>query len=99
MQVMENEDELTLLPRQIQHVNEELLLETLRLVYNQIDENRVQMKRLDEEISELRQELSQKILEKQSCETYNQGIFGNLKEIVGKEAVVLYDDTHPLKEK
>ena len=99
MQVMENEDELTLLPRQIQHVNEELLLETLRLVYNQIDENRIQMKRLEDEIAELRQELSQKILEKQSCETYNQGIFGNLKEIVGKEAVILYDDTHPLKEK
>ena len=99
MQVMENEDELTLLPRQIQHVNEELLLETLRLVYNQIDNNRLRIKRLDDEIAELRQELSQKLLEKQNCETYNQGIFGNLKEIAGKEAVVLYDDTHPLKEK
>ena len=98
-QVMENEDELEFLPKRIQHVNEELLLETLKVVYYQIDSNRQRSRELEEEIGQLRLTLSHKLLEKQNCEEYNQGIFGQLKLIMGREAFSLYDDTHPLKEK
>ena len=92
--VVQNEDALQILPDEIKRVNEELLLETMKCVYEQVHINKQKIAELDEGIDRIRTELSKKLLEKQGREEYNHDVFGNLKEIVGMRAIEMYEESH-----
>ncbi len=96
-QVLLNEEALGELPDQIKRVNEQLLLETFRVIYGQVEINRERIGILDDRIELLRQELAMKLLEKQEREEYNHNIFNNIKDMIGMEALELYDETHKKK--
>lgn len=93
MRVVQNEDVLGLLPEQIKRVNEELLLETLKTVYQQVEVNRERIGQLDDSIERIRAELSARLLEKQNRENYNHEVFNSLKEIVGMKPVEIYEES------
>ena len=93
MRVVQNEDVLGLLPEQIKRVNEELLLETLKTVYQQVEVNRERIGHLDDSIERIRAELSARLLEKQNRENYNHEVFNSLKEIVGMKPVEIYEES------
>lgn len=95
--VMRNEDALGLLPEQIKRVNEELLLETLRFVYQQVDVNRERIQQLNHSIEQIRRELSVRLLEMQNREEYNHEVFNSLHDIVGMTAIDIYEETHKKK--
>ena len=92
--VVQNEDALQILPDEIKRVNEGLLLETMKCVYEQVHINKQKIAELDEGIDRIRTELSKKLLEKQGREEYNHDVFGNLKEIVGMRAIEMYEESH-----
>lgn len=93
MRVVQNEDVLGLLPEQIKRVNEELLLETLKTVYQQVEVNRERIGQLDDSIERIRAQLSARLLEKQNRENYNHEVFNSLKEIVGMKPVEIYEES------
>lgn len=92
-QMVENEDALKVLPEQIKQVNAMLLLATFRQVYVQVDANKKRLDALNFDIATIRDRLSKMLLEKQDREDYNNEVFGNLHDLVGKEAVTLFESS------
>ncbi len=92
--VIDNEDRLNVIPDQIKRVNEQLLMETFRQVYYEISINKQEIDELDAKIDNLRVELNNRIMEKDSKEEYNHGVFDTLKNIVGMSSINVYEETH-----
>lgn len=90
-QMVQNQDALSVLPEQIKQINALLLLATFRQVYVQVDANKKRLDTLNFDIASLRDQLSKMLLEKQDREDYNNEVFGNLKDLVGKEAVDIFE--------
>ncbi len=91
---VENEDMLKSIPDQIKRVNEQLLLESFRQVYYEIAVNKNDIDDLERQIDNLRVELNNRIMEKDSKDEYNHGVFDTMKEIVGMTAINIYEETH-----
>lgn len=87
----EADKELLQLPYEIQRVNEELMAESLRVCYGRLDENAGQMKELREEIKEIQQKLTEKILEQQDKELKNEKIYSYMNSLVGPEVLNILD--------
>ena len=66
-----NEEELVDLPRSIYLKNQELMLATMELCYEEMHSNTKEIEEISEWISEIRKELKEKILRKQDSERKN----------------------------
>ncbi len=83
-----------LLPRQIQEANEELLIECMRECYDELMHNTAQIDRLEEWIQETREELKERILQKQDMEMRNTQTYKYMHRLLGSEVMEVFDREH-----
>lgn len=86
------EDQLIDIPYQIKELNEKLIIETATICYNRIRTNKVKIDEIGDWISSIREELKEKILEKQDMEMKNTTIYSYLHDIMGAELLQELDE-------
>lgn len=84
-------EELAELPYQIQQANEELMAESIRVLCEQLEENKEELKEVTEWIDNIREELKNKILIKQDLETRNSLIYTYMHDVLGPEIMEMVD--------
>lgn len=84
-------DELLDLPKQIDEVNKELMVETMRICYDNMHANDKDIKEISEWIAEVRVELKKNVVRKQEMEIANQEIYSFMHDIFGSDVIDLFD--------
>ena len=85
------EDELMDIPKQIQGVNQELMLKTMEYCYDTIQNNTEQINEIADWVTKIRIELKKKLIEKQEMEQKNHEIYSYMHDIFGAEVVNMFD--------
>ena len=85
------EDEMLELPREIDRVNKELMLQTMELCYDKLAENTDDIEEIADWIKEIRIELKKKVIKKQEMEAANSDFYGFMHNIFGHDAMNLFD--------
>ncbi|BCJ95546.1 hypothetical protein acsn021_31150 [Anaerocolumna cellulosilytica] len=78
-----SEDELIDLPYQIKSLNEQLIIESATVCYNRLNNNSKRISEIASWISGIREELKERLLEKQDMEMKNSAIYSYLHDIMG----------------
>ncbi|CRZ34716.1 hypothetical protein DFR55_10554 [Herbinix hemicellulosilytica] len=89
--IKEASEQLREIPDKIKEANEELLLESLKVCYNNIYENRKELERITDWIAKTREELKRNILLKQDLETLTKQIYSHMHDILGAEIIDIFD--------
>ncbi len=84
-------DTLSELPYKIKEANEELVLESIKSCYKRIHDNQYKLEDISEWIKKTREELKQKIFEKNDMETANTLIYTYMHNLLGPEVIDLFD--------
>ena len=87
----EYQDELLDLPKEIDEVNFELMLDTMEICYQQIAENTQRINEIASWISDMRVELKKNVVRKQEAELKNQQIYSYMHDIFGAEVIDIFD--------
>lgn len=87
----EDEDELIDLPRSIYKKNQELMLATMEICYDEIHENAKEIEEISAWILEMRKELKKKIIRKQEGELKNKELYAYMHDIFGPSVIELFD--------
>ena len=85
------QDELLDLPREIDQVNTELMLETMEICYEVIAENTEKINEIAAWIADIRIELKKNVVRKQECELKNQQMYSYMHDIFGPDVIDLFD--------
>ena len=96
------QDELLDLPKEINEVNMELMLDTMEICYEIIQENTEKIKEIADWIANVRIELKKNVVRKQECELKNQQMYSYMHDIFGAEVIDIFDmkynpEENPLK--
>ncbi len=83
----ELEDEEKEIPKELTKANQNLLVETAKLCYQTINENKADLEVLDKWINATRIKLKKNLLIKQDKESQNQNIYSGLHDILGPEVM------------
>ncbi len=86
-----NEDELIELPRTIFQKNQELMLATMEICYEEIHTNAKEIEEISAWISEVRKELKKKIIRKQEGEMKNKELYAFMHDIFGPDVIEMFD--------
>lgn len=86
-----DEDELIELPRSIYQKNQELMLATMEICYEEIHENAREIEEISEWISQVRKELKKKIIRKQEGEMKNKELYAYMHDIFGPDVIEMFD--------
>lgn len=81
------EDEERELPRELSKANQRLLVETAKVCYRTINENKADVEVLDKWINATRVKLKKNLLIKQDKENQSQQIYSGLHDILGPEVM------------
>ncbi len=95
----EYEDEIMDLPRQIDAVNKQLLLTTMKHCYETMQDNTDDIEELEEWIRNMRIELKKNLIRKQEKEAKNHEIYKYMHDIFGADVVDLFDMRYNPEEK
>lgn len=87
----EYQDDILELPRKIREVNFELMLETMDLCYEVIQENTDKINEIANWITEIRIELKKNIVRKQEQELKNQQMYNYMHDIFGPDVIDIFD--------
>ena len=87
----EYQDELMDLPKEIDQVNYELMLETMEVCYDLIAENTRHINEIASWIADMRIELKKNVVRKQEAELKNQQIYSYMHDIFGAEVIDIFD--------
>lgn len=87
----ENQEALLELPRDIQQINRKLMVYTMSICYEKMQNNNVQIEEIGEWIKNIRIELKKKIIKKQEKEMKNQEIYQYMHNIFGAEVMEIFD--------
>lgn len=90
----EYEDELLLLPREIDRVNRELMLRTMEICYSRLKENEKEIEENTQWINKARVELKKRLVRKQEKELMNQELYSYMHDIFGAEVIEIFDMEH-----
>lgn len=85
------EDELIELPRQIDKVNKELMLMTMEICYDRLKENEKEIDEITKWVTQVKEELKQKLVMKQEKELMNQELYSYMHDIFGADVIDLFD--------
>lgn len=85
------EDELMELPREIDKVNQRLMLATMELCYDTIKENEQEIEETAKWVAKIRVELKKRLIRKQEKEQTNQEIYAYMHDIFGAEVINVFD--------
>lgn len=98
------QEELMDIPKEIERVNQELMLETMESCYHTLQENTEEIDKIAEWIKAIRFELKKKIIRKQENEIKNQQLYAYMHNIFGAEVIEIFDmkynpTEHPVTKK
>lgn len=85
------EEEIVELPRQINQLNQKLMLLTMEECYDKLKENTAELEEIDAWISAIRKELKKKVIRKQEKEAMNHSLYSYMHDIFGADVVELFD--------
>lgn len=86
------EDELIKLPYQIKAVNEQLIIESAKVCYERLDRNNERAAEITLWVAKVRDELKDKILEKQDMEMKSSAIYSYMHDMLGPELLQDLDE-------
>ncbi|QHQ62538.1 hypothetical protein Ana3638_18565 [Anaerocolumna sedimenticola] len=86
------EDELIELPYQIKAINEQLIVESAKVCYERLNSNNKKVAEIALWVSKIRNELKEKILEKQDMEMKNTAIYSYMHDMLGPELLQGLDE-------
>ncbi len=85
------EDDLIFLPREIDSVNRQLMIETMELCYKKIQENERELSYINDWIKNIRRELKKNMVRKQEKEEANYKLYSYMHDIFGAEVLEVFD--------
>ncbi|MDF2472385.1 MAG: hypothetical protein K0R92_1228 [Lachnospiraceae bacterium] len=88
----ESEDELADIPYLIKSVNEDLIIESARIWYANLTENKDRIDEITQWVLKVRDELKEKILMKQDMETKNATIYSYMHDLLGPDIIEAFDE-------
>lgn len=90
---MQNADEVLLdMPYEIKKVNEELLVESMRVCYKRLKRNKKEIEESDKWIKETREALKKRIISKQEKELENSSLYTYMHDILGNTVLDSLDE-------
>jgi len=87
----EYQEELHDLPLEINEVNFNLMLETMEICYERLQENTERINEISAWITDMRIELKKNIVRKQDAELRNQQMYSYMHDIFGAEVIDIFD--------
>ncbi len=87
----EYQEELHDLPLEINEVNFNLMLETMEICYERLQENTERINEISAWITDMRIELKKNIVRKQDAELRNQQMYSYMHDIFGPEVIDIFD--------
>lgn len=90
----EYQDELMDLPREIDRLNFELMLETMDCCYTTMQENTDEIQEISKWVKDIRIELKKQLVRKQEMEQRNHAIYSYMHDVFGAEVLELFDMTY-----
>lgn len=91
--MINTEDEIMDIPYQIKAVNEELVIECVKLCYQRLNMNNKKIDEISIWINQVRQELKEKILIKQDMEIKNNLMYSYMHDLLGPEILQGFDES------
>lgn len=91
--LQESEEELDSIPGRIERTNQELLVESLRIWHNELEENTQQIEMIDAWITDAREKLKENILRKQDMEDRNDAMYSYMHNLLGAKLMEQIDVT------
>ena len=100
--IKSHQEELMDLPKQIETVNAELMIETMKVCYENMRLNEHHIKSIGKWIADVRVELKKNVVRKQEMEIANQEIYSYMHDIFGADVIDIFDmkfkpDEHRVK--
>jgi hypothetical protein len=86
------DDELIDLPHKIKQANEELLVESMKVCYERLKQNKVEIQNSGIWIMQVREELKERIMLKQDMEMKNAEIYSYMHDMIGPHIIDLFDE-------
>lgn len=93
------EEEMVELPRQINQLNNRLMVATMEVCYRKLQKNTAELKEIEDWIGNVRRELKKKIIRKQEKEAKNHQLYSYMHDIFGAEVLELFDMQYDPSEK
>lgn len=93
------EEEMVELPRQINQINNQLMLITMDVCYRKLQQNTKELSEIEEWISGIRRELKKKVVRKQEKEAVINKLYAYMHDIFGAEVIELFDMQYDPEEK
>lgn len=93
------EEELVELPRQINQLNNQLMLITMDVCYKKLQQSTKELSEIEEWISGIRRELKKKVVRKQEKEAVINKLYAYMHDIFGAEVIELFDMQYDPEEK
>ncbi len=91
LRLEEYQDELLELPREIEQLNNQLMLATMECCYAIMQENTDAIEEISQWVTEVRIELKKQLVRKQEMEQKNHDIYSYMHDVFGAEVVNLFD--------
>lgn len=85
------EEELLELPREINQLNNKLMLATMESCYRRLQRNKEELAQIDAWLVSIRKELKKKVIRKQEKEAMNQQLYAYMHDIFGADVIELFD--------
>lgn len=93
------EEEMVELPRQINQINNQLMLITMDVCYRKLQQNTKELSEIEEWIGGIRRELKKKVVRKQEKEAVINKLYSYMHDIFGAEVIELFDMQYDPEEK
>lgn len=87
----EYQDEMLDLPKMIAEANYQLMLATMELFYDVIQDNTKEIEETTEWITQVRIELKKRMVRKQEMEWFNKEVYSYMHDIFGADVIELFD--------
>lgn len=87
----QDQDELLDLEREISSVNYELMLLSMEVCYEAIQDNTKEIEEIDRWINQMRIDLKKNVVRKQEKEQFNQNLYSYMHDIFGPEVIEIFD--------
>ena len=88
------EDELLELPREINQTNFQLMLLTMEVCYDILQDDSKELEEIEAWITEMRRELKKNLVRKREKELQTQQIYSYMHDIFGAEVIEIFDMNH-----
>ncbi len=85
------QDELRLLPGEIERTNHKLMLTTMDICYRKILENTNEIEQINEWVKEIRVEIKKNLIRKEESEKSNFDLYSYMHDIFGAEVIEIFD--------